>query len=459
MSRVIALVGQPNVGKSTLFNRLTQTRAALVADMPGLTRDRQYGLGKLGGGGYIVIDTGGLTGAREGIPAQSEAQAQAALQEADVIVLVVDGRAGLNALDTAIATQLRKLGKPLFLAVNKTDGLSETRALADFHSLGIGKPWPLSATHGTGVVAFLDTLLATLPAEAEIPDLGAADRIRVALIGRPNAGKSTLINRMLGEERVIVSPQPGTTRDSLFIPFERDEVLYTLIDTAGVRRKSRVSDVIEKFSIVKTLQAIEAAQVTILVLDAQSEISEQDATLAGLLIAQNNGIIITVNKWDGLAPSARTDIRRQLDVKLPFLGFAPLRFISALHGSGVGDLFPLIQQVHQAATAKLETHRLTELLEKFLTAHQPPMVRGRRIKLRYAHQGGQNLIVIHGNQTEAVPENYTRYLTSSYRQALNLIGVPLRIEYKTGNNPFAGRKNELTPHQVQKRRRMMAHTR
>lgn len=463
MNRVIALVGQPNVGKSTLFNRLTQTRAALVADQPGLTRDRQYGLGKFGGGGYIVVDTGGFTGASEGVAAQSELQARRALEEADAILFIVDGRASLNAFDHTLATQLRKLGKPLALGVNKTEGLNLNHVLPEFHALGLGQPWPLSAAHGAGVLPLLEHLLSQLPPVISEDDPANADmdanRIRVALFGRPNAGKSTLTNRMLGEERVIVSPLPGTTRDSIFIPFSRDEVTYTLIDTAGVRRRSRVSDVIEKFSIVKTLQAIEAAQVTVLVLDAHSEISEQDATLAGLLLEQNKGIIVVVNKWDGLSNNARTDIQRQLDVKLPFLSFAPLRFVSALHGSGVGDLFPLIQQVHQAATAKLETHRLTELLAQFVAAHQPPLIHGRRIKLRYAHQGGQNLLVIHGNQTESVPEHYTRYLTGRYREALKLIGVPLRIEYKTGQNPYAGKKNLLTPRQVQKRRRLMRHAR
>ncbi len=461
MNPVIALVGQPNVGKSTLFNRLTQTRAALVADLPGLTRDRQYGLGKLGGGGYIVVDTGGFTGAQEGVAAQSELQARRALEAADGILLLVDGRFSLNAFDHTLALQLRKLGKPLVLGVNKTEGLNLQQILSEFHTLGLGQPWPISAAHGTGVIPLLEHLLSQFPRpEADVePATLDATRIRVALFGRPNAGKSTLINRMLGEDRVIVSPQPGTTRDSIFIPFSRDAVAYTLIDTAGVRRRSRVSDVIEKFSIIKTLQAVEAAQVTILVLDAHSEISEQDATLAGLLLEQNKGIIVVINKWDGLNQDGRTNIRRQLDIKLPFLSFAPLRFISALHGSGVGDLFPLIQQVHQAATAKLETHQLTELLAQFVAKHQPPLVHGRRIKLRYAHQGGQNLLVIHGNQTEAVPEHYTRYLAGCYRDALKLIGVPLRIEYKTGHNPYAGKKNVLTPRQIQKRQRLMRHVR
>ena len=461
MIPVIALVGRPNVGKSTLFNRLTRTRDALVADVPGLTRDRKYGDGKLGERPFIAIDTGGLSGDKADLDGLMAQQAWQAIEEADLVFFLVDGRAGLTGHDEAIAAALRRTGKPRMLVVNKTDGIDTDTALAEFYALGLGDPQAISATHGRGVVQLLSTSLEQLPSAPDITDAEeAADHtLRVAVAGRPNVGKSTLINRMLGEERVLAFDQPGTTRDSIFIPFERDGVLYTLIDTAGVRRKARVRGIIEKFSIIKTLQAIDAANVVILLLDAQSGISEQDATLAGYITEKGRALVIAVNKWDGLDPHQRRQIKDQLELKLPFTGFATTLFISALHGTGVGELFPQIQRACASAMRKLSTPELTGILEQTVQAHQPPLVRGRRIKLRYAHQGGRNppVIVIHGNQTERVPETYRRYLVNAFRSALKLSGTPIRIEFRTGSNPYKGIRNKLTPRQVSRKRRLMKH--
>ena len=462
MIPVIALVGRPNVGKSTLFNRLTRSRDALVADVPGLTRDRKYGDGRLGDRPFIVVDTGGLSGDREDLDALMAEQSWQAVEEADRIFFLVDGREGLGGADEAIAAALRRTGKPVALVVNKADGIDVDVAMAEFHGLGMGEPRPISAAHGRGVEKLLSAALADVP----LPETVAADdgepddTIRVAVVGRPNVGKSTLINRILGEERVLAYDLPGTTRDSIFIPFERDGCAYTLIDTAGVRRKARVSEAIEKFSVIKTLQAIAAANVVVLVLDAREGISEQDATLAGYIAEKGRALVIAVNKWDGLDPHARERIRDQLDRKLPFLGFASVHFISALHGSGVGELFPDIVAAHASAMRELSTPELTKILEQAVHAHQPPLIRGRRIKLRYAHQGGRNppLVVIHGKQTERVPEAYRRYLVNSFRSALRLTGTPVRIEFRTGANPFKGRKNKLTPRQISRKRRLVKHT-
>jgi GTPase len=463
MIPVIALVGRPNVGKSTLFNRLTRTQDALVAAVPGLTRDRKYGDGRIGERPFIVVDTGGLAAGDKELDGLMERQAWQAIEEADLVFFLVDARDGLTGTDENIAADLRRRGKPLTLVVNKTDGLDEDTALGEFHRLGLGEPQPVSATHGRGVERLLRTALAALPLPA---DGGTAEEVtadeqavRVAIVGRPNAGKSTLINRMLGEERVLASDQPGTTRDSIFIPFERDGVAYTLIDTAGVRRRARVTEAIEKFSIIKTLQSIDAAQVVILVFDARAGIGEQDATLAGYIAEKGRALVLAVNKWDGLQPHERRMVKDQLDRKLPFLGFASVRFISALHGTGVGELFPLVRHAYASAMRELSTPQLTEILERVVTAHQPPLVRGRRIKLRYAHQGGRNppLIVIHGNQTESVPETYRRYLENAFRAALKITGTPVRIEFRTGGNPYQGRRNTLNPRQVSRRRRLMRH--
>ena len=460
MLPVIALVGRPNVGKSTLFNSLTRSRDALVADQPGLTRDRQYGIGQIGPRPYLVIDTGGLSSDQDGIDALMAQQAMVAVREADVVLLLVDARAGISGADETIAAQLRRQARQLYLVVNKTEGMDSARATLDFHSLGF-EPLPISAAHGHNVAALLERVLEALPVDADAPADAAApgEGIRVAVLGRPNVGKSTLVNRLLGEERVLTFDQPGTTRDSIFIPFERDGQAYTLIDTAGVRRRSRVDEGIEKFSVIKTLQAIEAAHVVIMVLDASEGITEQDAHLLGHALESGRALVLAVNKWDGLESDQRTLIKRELDVKLPFLDFAETHFISALHGSGVGPMFKAVQSAYSAATMKLSTPQLTRALLEAVISHQPPLVRGRRIKLRYAHQGGSNppLIVIHGNQTEYVPKDYSRYLAKYFRELFKLAGTPVRIEYKSGTNPYEGRKNVLTPRQREKRRRLMRH--
>ncbi|WP_440997332.1 ribosome biogenesis GTPase Der [Arhodomonas sp. SL1] len=463
MDPVIALVGRPNVGKSTLFNYLTRTRDALVADYPGLTRDRQYGIGRVGPRPYIVVDTGGMGEDEEGVHRGMHEQARLAVEEADAVLLVVDARSGVTVADQALAEALRRTGKPVWLVVNKTDGVDERLALTDFHALGIGTPQGVAAVHGRGVPALMEAVLAGLP---EVGEGGAASpvaedpaAVRVAVVGRPNVGKSTLINRMLGEERVLVFDRPGTTRDSIFIPFERDGRPYTLIDTAGVRRRARVRETVEKFSVVKSLQAIEAAHVVLLVVDAREGVSEQDAHLVGHVIEAGRALVLAVNKWDGLDADQKRAVRRSLDIKLGFLDFARVHFISALHGTGVGLLYKAIGRAHAAATATLETARLNQILQDATAAHQAPLVRGRRVKLRYAHQGGRNppVIVIHGNQTARLPEAYRRYLMNTFRRELDLWGTPLRLEFRTGENPYADRPNPLSPRQQARRRRLMAH--
>jgi GTP-binding protein len=455
MLPVIALVGRPNVGKSTLFNRLTRSRDALVADQPGLTRDRQYGVGKLGDRPYVVVDTGGLSGEATGVDLLMEQQVQAAIAEADHIFFLLDGRAGCTPADSAIAGQLRRTGKPVSAVVNKSESLDGDMAGADFFSLGLGEPLPISAAHGRGVRSLINDVLDAFPEPdgiAQQQDKGTL----IAVVGRPNVGKSTLVNRMLGEERVVAFDQPGTTRDSVFITYTHDDKPYTLIDTAGVRRRARVSEMVEKFSVIKTLQAIEQANVVMLVLDAQQGVGEQDATLAGHILESGRALVVVINKWDGLQSEQRDRIKEEIDRKLPFLDFAAKRFISALHGSGVGKLYQALDSAYANATRKLATPELTRILEWTVQEHQPPMVHGRRIKLRYAHQGGQNppIIVIHGNQTDAVPTTYKRYLINRFREVLKLTGTPIRIEFKSGENPFKDRKNKLTPRQVQKRQRL-----
>jgi GTPase len=460
---VIALVGRPNVGKSTLFNYLTRTRDALVADMPGLTRDRKYGLGKVGARPYWVVDTGGLSGEQaDGIEALMVKQVMQAVDEADVIVFLVDARDGVTPLDEQIAQTLRRYGKPLVLALNKVDGLNENTVGLDFYGLGLGEPYHIAASHGRGIHHLIDVFLAGAPA----PEEGAAaesaeddEGVKVAIVGRPNVGKSTLVNRLLGEERVLAFDQPGTTRDSVFIPFETEGKNYVLIDTAGVRRRARVEDAIEKFSVIKTLQAIEAAHVVVLVLDAQQGVSEQDAHLLGHVLDAGRGLVIALNKWDGLDVRTKQQVRDEFDRKLSFVDFARIHFISALHGSGVGKLFESVDEAYRAATVDLSTPVLTRVMEQAIFEYQPPMVRGRRIKLRYAHQGGRNppVIVIHGNQTAEVPGAYQRYLVTAFRKHLRLMGTPIRIEFKTGENPYAGKRNTLTPRQMAKRKRLKEH--
>jgi GTP-binding protein len=436
MLPVIALVGRPNVGKSTLFNVLTGTRDAIVADVPGLTRDRQYGFGRVGPVPYVVVDTGGLIENPTGLQAQMRAQTERAVAEADRLVLVADARAGLSPEDQFVARELRRSGKPVTLALNKAEGLDPDLAAADFHALGIGEPQAISASHGQGCESLMEQVLAGL--EPQPAEDSASGAIRIAIIGRPNVGKSTLVNRLLGEERVITSEQPGTTRDSILVPFERDGRQFLLIDTAGVRRRARVEGVVERASVVKTLQAIAEAHVVILVLDAHDTVAEQDASVLGLALERGRALIIAVNKWDGIPAEQRAQIQRQLELKLDFVPFAPLHFISARHGTGVGELMYSTVRAFEGAMRTLPTKELTRTLEHALTVHQPPLVRGRRIKLRYAHQGGRNppRIVIHGNQTASVPEAYTRYLANLFRKTYDLFATPVLIEYRTDANPY-----------------------
>jgi len=439
---VVALVGRPNVGKSTLFNVLTGTRDAIVADVPGVTRDRQYGFGRLGPIPYVVVDTGGLVEHPTGIEALMRIQTERAVEEADRLVLLADARSGLTPQDEFVARELRRSGKPVFVAVNKAEGMDPAVVAAEFHALGFGDPIAISASHGEGCRDLMDVVLAGIepaPAEEARPE-----GIRIAVIGRPNVGKSTLVNRLLGEERVIASDQPGTTRDRIHLPFERDGRKFLLIDTAGVRRRSRIEDVVERASVARTLQAIDEAHVVVLVLDAHDTVAEQDASVLGLALERGRALIIAVNKWDGIPPEQREEIRRQLTLKLDFVPFAPLHFISALHGTGVGELMQSAVRAYEAAMRSMPTKELTRTLERAVQTHQPPLVRGRRIKLRYAHQGGKNppLIVIHGNQTAHVPDSYSRYLANVFRETFDLFATPVRIEFRSDPNPYAtaGRK-------------------
>jgi len=438
MLPIVALVGRPNVGKSTLFNVLTGTRDAIVADVPGLTRDRQYGFGRVGPIPFVVIDTGGLVENPKGIEAQMRAQTERAVAEADRLILLVDARAGLTPQDDFVAREIRKSGKPTTLAVNKSEGLDSDVVAADFHALGLGEPIAIAASHGQGCEDLMAQALAGLEAEpAELMD-PAAEGVRIAIIGRPNVGKSTLVNRLIGEERVIANDQPGTTRDSILVPFERDGRKFQLIDTAGMRRRARVEDVIERASVAKTLQAIDEAHVVILVVDAHDTVTEQDASVLGVALQRGRSLIIAINKWDGIPADQREEIHRQLALRLDFVPFAPLHFISARHGTGVGELMASAVRAYEAALREMQTKELTRTLEHALTVHQPPLVHGRRIKLRYAHQGGRNppRIVIHGNQTSSVPDAYTRYLVNIFRKRFDLFATPVVIEYRTDSNPY-----------------------
>ena len=460
MLPVIAIVGRPNVGKSTLFNALTRSRDALVADRPGVTRDRNYGLGRVGERRYVLIDTGGLSDAPHGIARLTSDQAHTAIGEADVLLFMVDARAGLNAEDERIAAQLRTTGKPLVLVPNKVDGLDEAAATAEFHALGFDTVAPVSASHRRGLRAMADAALAlagasgaqSLDEEAHAP--GA---IRVAVIGRPNVGKSTLVNRLTGSNRVVTHDTPGTTRDSVQVPFERDGQAFVLIDTAGLRRRTRVQDAVEKFSAIKTIKAIDASQVVVLMLDARDGVTDHDTHLLGLALDAGRAVVIAANKWDGLTGDQRARLRSELDRRLRFVDFARILMTSALHGSGLAELLDVVRRAHAAATADLSTPDLTRVLHAAVERTPPPLVHGRRIKLRYAHQGGSTppRIVIHGNQTESVPDHYRRYLERVFREAFDLFGTPVVLELRTGENPFKGRRNTLTPHQQRKRERLM----
>jgi GTP-binding protein len=444
---VVAIVGRPNVGKSTLFNRMTRSRDALVADMPGLTRDRHYGTGRIGERPFLVIDTGGFEPvAKEGIVHEMAKQTRQAIAEADALIFLVDGRQGLTAADQAIAADLRKSGRPLTVAVNKAEGMRHGTVTAEFHELGLGDPVAISSAHGDGVRELVDLLLDGLavpvdeaPDEADIED--TPRRIKIAIVGRPNVGKSTLVNALLGEERVIVFDMPGTTRDSIHIDFDREGKQYTLIDTAGLRRRGQVFEAVEKFSVVKTLQSVADANVVVLVLDAQQEISDQDAHIAGFVVESGRAVVIAINKWDGLDDYSRERIKRDAARKLQFLSFAKSHHLSALKGQGIAALMRSVDGAAAAAFAKLSTPKLTRALIDAVDRQTPPRRGVSRPKLRYAHQGGQNppVIVIHGNGLDQIPETYRRYLEASFRETFSLQGTPLRVEFRTTRNPYASK--------------------
>lgn len=443
MKPVIALVGRPNVGKSTLFNRLTRSRDALVADLPGLTRDRHYGEGRVGERPFLVIDTGGFEPvAKEGIMFEMAKQTKQAVAEADMVIFIVDGRQGLTPHDKTITDFLRRTGRQVMLVVNKSEGMKYTSVTAEFYELGLGDPYVISAAHGDGVADLVDEALNLVLAQQTTPDEPADEQdrgIRIAIVGRPNVGKSTLVNTLLGEDRVIAFDMPGTTRDSIEIPFERDGRRYSLIDTAGIRKRGKVFEAIEKFSVVKTLQSISEANVVILLLDAQQDISEQDAHIAGFILESGRALVVGVNKWDGLTTDRRDEIKMDLDRKLGFLSFAKTHFISALKATGIPLMMKSVDAAYAAATANLGTPKLTRALMEAVEHQQPRRKGSIRPKLRYAHQGGQNppVIVIHGNALEAIDANYKRYLEKHFRETFSLVGTPLRIELRSGKNPFA----------------------
>ncbi|WP_017431028.1 ribosome biogenesis GTPase Der [Vreelandella jeotgali] len=439
MTPVIALVGRPNVGKSTLFNHMTRSRDALVADFPGLTRDRQYGNGVLGGKDYTVIDTGGISGDEQGIDGAMAEQSLVAIDEADIVLFMVDGRTGLNVADEAIANHLRVNRKKTWLVVNKTDGLEEHSAMADFWTLGMGDPNAIAAAHGRNVAGLIDRVLAPFPERDEsIPVDTGHSGIHIGVIGRPNVGKSTLVNRLLGEDRVVVYDEAGTTRDAIEIPFERRGKPYVLVDTAGVRRRKSVREATEKFSIIKTLDAIKQCHVAVMVLDARTGLVEQDLHLLDYVLTSGRALVLAVNKWDGLESEAKDRMRAEIKRRLGFADYAELHFVSALHGTAVGDLYPSIERAFEAAHAHWSTNRLTTLLQDAVAQHAPPMIHGRRIKLRMAHQGGTNppVIVVHGNQTRSLPDAYRRYLTNTFRKVLKVRGTPMRFEFRSGKNPY-----------------------
>lgn len=483
MMPVVALVGRPNVGKSTLFNRLTRTRDALVADFPGLTRDRKYGKAELNGNEYILIDTGGIDGSEDGIESFMAEQSLQAIEEADIVLFIVDARAGIMSGDYAIAKHLRSREKNTFLVANKIDGIDPNVAMADFFELGMESIYPVAATHGRGVNFLLESalepffekedLIETESSNFVLDEFEISDEIdedhekisqafadlpiKVAIVGRPNVGKSTLTNRILGEERVVVYDMPGTTRDSIYIPMERDEQDYILIDTAGVRRRGKITETVEKFSVIKTLQAIEDANVVLLVIDAREGIADQDLSLLSFTLNSGRSLVIAVNKWDGLSHEVKNKIKETLDERLDFIDFARLHFISALHGSGVGNLFDSIKEAYACATQRVSTSLLTKIMQMAQDDHQPPLVNGRRVKLKYAHAGGYNppIVVVHGNQVTSLPDSYKRFLMNYFRRSLKIMGTPIRILFKESENPFKDKKNVLTVAQERKRKRLM----
>ncbi len=457
MRPVIALVGRPNVGKSTLFNRLTRTRDAIVANIPGLTRDRQYGEGSSEGKSFIAIDTGGITGYEDGIDAEMASQSLQAIDEATICLFLVDARDGLTPDDSRILDYLRKHSKRSYLLVNKIDGSDPNEAMAEFFALGMKDVFPITATQGRGVTRMLtavlddaETDIQTTEEELEI------EGIKIAIAGRPNVGKSTLVNRMLGEDRVVVYDRPGTTRDSVYIPFERRGKKYTLIDTAGIKRRGKTKETVEKFSVVKSLQAIQDANVVVLIVDARDGIVEQDLHLLGYVIETGRALVIAINKWDGMTESEKEHVKSEIRRRFTFVDFARIHFISALHGSGVGDLYKSILTAFDSASKKLTTNRLTQVLQDAVVDHAPPIVNGRLIKLRYAHAGGHNppTIVIHGKQTDKLPGHYSRYLEKTFRNGLKLEGTPVRIELRSDANPFVKGEQQLSQKQVARKRKI-----
>lgn len=461
MLPAVALVGRPNVGKSTLFNQLTRSRDALVADFPGLTRDRRYGFGSHDGHAFLVVDTGGLGEEGDELRALAVRQTEIALEEADAVVFVVDYKDGLTAADERVAAQLRSSNKPVTVAVNKSEGLGPELAEAEFHSLGLGAPVSIAALYGRRLGELMTQVLVPF---APVDD-GEFDDSRsgpyVAVVGRPNVGKSTLINRLLGSARLITSAEPGTTRDSVHVTCRRHDKSFVLVDTAGIRRRAKVNEFIEKFSVVQSLRAIENAGVVILLVDAREGIIDQDLHLIGLIVERGRAITIGVNKWDNLESAQRRQVEAQIDRKLEFVAFARITYLSALHGSGIDDVLAAALGAYDAAGLALPTPRLNAILERAMIAHSPPLVAGRRIRLRYAHQGGRHppIIVIHGNRAERLPGHYQRYLVNFFRRTLKLEGAPLRLEFKSGDNPYAGKRNTLTRRQVKRRQRVIRHSR
>jgi GTP-binding protein len=458
---VVAIVGRPNVGKSTLFNALTRTRDALVADIPGVTRDRQYGISRVGAAPCLLVDTGGLVSNAEGIDYLTAQQVHQAINESELVLFIVSARDGLMAEDAEIAALLRRSSRKVVMVANKIDGLDEDTAMADFASLGMGDLLPIAATHRRGLESMMKVVDRHLPVLPETDDEGAdADRMRLAIVGRPNVGKSTLVNRLLGEERVLAFDQPGTTRDTISVPLERDGQLYELIDTAGVRRRSRISDVVEKFSTIKALQAIDRAHVVILMLDASEGLTDQDTTLLGHVLTQGRALVIALNKWDGLDADHRKRVRSELDRKLTYVNWAQRVTISALHGSGIQELINAVQVAWKSALKDFSTPELTRVLKAAFDAHQPPMKQGRTAKLRYAHAGGKlpPRIVIHGSRTDTVPDGYRRYLVNRFIKHFKLKGTPVFLSFRDSDNPYKDRKNILSRRQLDKRKRLKKFT-
>ena len=461
MLPVVAIVGRPNVGKSTLFNALTRTRDALVADVPGVTRDRQYGISRVGRQSCLLVDTGGLISNAEGIDYLTAQQVHQAIDEAELVLFIVSARDGLTAEDEEIASVLRRASKLVLMVANKIDGMEVETALADFASLGMGELLPVTATHRRGLDAMMKVVDSILPeqTESEEPE-EYTDRLRLAIIGRPNVGKSTLVNRLLGEERVMAFDQPGTTRDTISVMLERDGQQYELIDTAGVRRRSKITDVVEKFSTIKALQAIERAHVVVLMLDASEGLTDQDTTLLGHVLTQGRAMVIALNKWDGLDPDHRKQVKSELDRRLQYVTWAQRVTLSALHGSGIQELMRAVKTAWRSALMEFSTPELTRVLQQAFDAHQPPMKLGRTAKLRYAHAGGKlpPRIIIHGSRTDTIPDGYRRYLVNKFIRHFKLKGTPLVIQFRDSDNPYKDRKNKLTRRQQEKRKRLKKFT-